>query len=75
MSGICTESTVQTRYITECFCFFVARAPLPAVRVYKSIPPRFPHACDASKNLGKASDANKNQGNVEAMLKKEYMLI
>jgi len=39
MSGICTESTVQTRYITECFCFFVARAPLPAVRIYKSIPP------------------------------------
>jgi len=35
----------------------------------------FPQACDASKNLGKASDANKNQGNVEAMLKKEYMLI
>merc|ERR1712086_931855 len=37
--GICTESTIQTRYITECFCFFVARAPLPAVRIYKSIPP------------------------------------
>ena len=57
MSGVCTESTIQTRYKTECFCFFVARAPLPAVRNYKSVPP---HACDAGKNLGKASDANKN---------------
>jgi len=37
-------------------------APLPAVRNYKSVPP---HACDAGKNLGKASDANKNQGNAE----------
>jgi len=35
---------------------------MPAVRNYKSVPP---HACDAGKNLGKASDANKNQGNAE----------
>ena len=70
MSGACTESTIQTRYKTECFCFFVARAPLPAVRNYKSVPP---HACDAGKNLGKASDANKNQGNAEAMLLKDAL--
>ena len=57
LSGMLSGSTQA-----ECFCFFAARASLPAIRNYKSVPL---NACDAGTNLGKASDANKNQGNAE----------
>jgi len=50
--------------------FRCACTPASSKKLQKHTPP---HACDAGKNLGKASDANKNQGNAEAMLLKDAL--